>query len=257
MTEQDYLDIEAYLQGELAPDRAAALEARAAADPALAAALAERRLLNDHLRAAGGEEALRATLQPLGERYFTGEEDTDRAPAGATVRPLPARGGALRWVAGLAAAAAVALLLVFGAGLLDNDDPYRQFAQHQPLSLTERGEGDNGISAAEDAYNSGRYAEAVPALTDYLDNNPDDDRARLALGVSLLEEGDNAGAVAALTQLAEGDGTLAPYGNWYLALAALRRDDKTEATRRLDRIPAGDPYLDGRVADLREVLRYN
>jgi hypothetical protein len=89
---------------------------------------------------------------------------------------------------------------------------------------------------------------------EYLQLNKDDARARLALGISHLEAGNNTEAVRVLTEVAENGGSVAPYGNWYLALAALRREDNSAALRYLDLIPAGDPYLDERVVELRQVL---
>ena len=258
MKEQDYLDIEAYLQGELPAAAAGALEARAAADPAFAAVLAGRQLLNGHLRAAAEEPALRSNLTALSAKYFTDEDAAGGkaamdTPNEAVVTPLLPR---KRRILLISLAAAIILLLVFGGRMLfeDKAGSFEQFAQHQPLSLTERGEGDNGISAAEAAFNEGRYKEAIPPLREYLELNKEDARARLALGIAHLEKGDNDEAVRLLTEVAERGGSVAPYGNWYLALAAVRRDDKAAARRYLDRIPAGDAFLDDRVAGLREVL---
>lgn len=273
MKEQDYLDIEAYLQGELPAVEATALEARAAADAAFATVLAERRLLNGHLQADANEPALRETLAKLTARHFSeqssfagdaatstsatsplsrGEEPGERAKE-ATVKPLlPRKNRALL----ISLAAAIILLLLFGGRVFfkDQGSTYEQFAQHQPLSLTERGDGDNGITEAEAAFNSGQYRKVIAPLTDYLALNKEDARARLALGIAHLESGNNAEAVRLLTEVAENGGSIAPYGNWYLALAAVRRDDNSAAARYLDLISAGDAYLDERVSELREVL---
>lgn len=250
MKDKDYLNIEAYLQGELPPVEAADLEARAAAEPAFSAALAERRLLNNHLRADAAEPELRETLSQLNVKYF---EEKDHQ---AKVKQLQPRKTLTRWIAGLAAVAAVALLLIFGGRVFFNDEgsTYEQFAQHQSLSLTERGNGDYGITAAEAAFNDGRYEEAIAPLTAYISLNQDDARARLALGISHLEAGNNAEAVRILTEVAENGGSVAPYGNWYLALAAMHRDDFSAASRYLDLIPAGDSFLEERIVELRDVL---
>lgn len=305
MKEQDYLSIEAYLQGELTPAEAVALEARTAVEPALGAALAERRLLNNHLRADAVEPALKEVLSQLTAKYF-GEKLAPIVPTSTSVTPLTteietasgsnvasrepriknrdmpptsslSRGGGsgdrgrrhqakvkqlrprkntIRWLAGLAAAAAVALLLTFGGRVLFNDQGsvYEQFAQHQSLSLTERGDGDNGITTAEAAFNDGRYEDAIVSLQQYVQLNQDDARARLALGISHLETGDNAKAVRIFKEIAKNGGSLAPYGNWYLALAAVYRGESSTALRYLDLILVGDPFLKERIVELREVL---
>jgi hypothetical protein len=257
MKEQDYLDIEAYLQGELPPVKATALEARAAESETFAAELAQRRMFNDHLRADATETELRATLVSLGANYFppvTATKPAER-PVKAVVRPMKKKRTGRNWFVGLGIAAAITLAMVLGGDfLLPATDGYEQFAQHQSLSLTERGDGDEGVSAVELAYNEGRYDEAIIGLTDYLKRTPTDNRARLALGISLLEASRNDEAVSLLRDLAAKGSSLAPYANWYLALAAVRGDDKAEALRQLNLIPANDAYLAGRVADLREVI---
>ena len=261
MKNKDYRTIEDYLEGLLDAESAATVEARAAEEPAFAAALADRRQLYDHLRTTAAEEDLRSVLSPLGDKYFAAAAGTPSAPRGheAVVRQLPRRRGVLPYLLGAVAVAAAVLLLVFAGGLFTGapGNAYEQFAQHQPLSLTERGEGDNGISAAEAAYNDGRYREAEQLLTPYVTENPEDQRARLALGISKLEQGADAGAVEIFEAVAASGGAVAPYANWYLALAAVKRDDKTAALTFLDRIDQPDNYLRSRIADLREVLQYN
>lgn len=263
MKDKDYRIIEDYLEGQLDPVGARQVEDRAAAEPAFAASLAEHRRLYDHLRAGAAADELRSLLGPLGERYFrattnatNGAEPTSKQTA--TVRRLPHRKPTGRFWLGLVAAAGVALLLYLVSGALGPapGSEYERFAQHQALELRERGESDNGITAIEAAYNEGRYEEARRLLEPYVAANPTDQRAQLALGVSLLEAGEDAGAVEVFEALAGGEGAVAPYANWYLALAALRQDDPGAARRYLDRIPAGDAYLRQRVTDLREVLRY-
>lgn len=247
MNEQDYIIIEDFLEGTLAADVRAEVNNRLATDPAFAQAMADRRRLYEHLRAKAGEEALRATLGQLGERHFVAGDE----PA-AVVRPINHR---RRWLTGLAAAAAIALLLLFGGRLFApaTGNTYEQFAQHQPLSLTERGV-DNAAAAAEAAFNAGRYAEAVDRLRTYLEVQSEDERARLALGISLLERNEDSLAVKVFNEIAAGGTSLAPYGNWYLALAAVKRGDNAASLRFLALIPEGDAYLADRVRKLKATL---
>ncbi|MEM9261362.1 MAG: hypothetical protein AAGA62_17110, partial [Bacteroidota bacterium] len=101
MNENDYIRIEAYLQGEADAATRVALEKRAAEDEQFAAALAERRQLNGHLKARAQEPALRNTLSQLGKKYFQTDEGTVR-----TLRPKKMKQWQ-RW----AIAAAIALLV--------------------------------------------------------------------------------------------------------------------------------------------------
>ena len=246
MKEQDYITIEAFLEGTLPKEEASALEVRAAQDPEFADALANRRRLYEHLRAKAGEASLRATLDQLGDRHFT--------PQGQQAVVKPIRRNNRRWLVGLVAAAVIALAMIFGGRLFTPPgSAYEQFAQHQELSLTERGT-DAGASAAEAAFNEGRYAEATDLLRTYLKVQVDDERARLALGVSLLEQNQDSLAITVFEKIAEGGSTLVPYGNWYLALAAVKRGNTESALSFLSLIPESDTYLANRVRKLKATL---
>ena len=257
MDEKDYVLIERFLQGETSPEENAVVTTRRAEDPAFAAALAGREQLNAHLRAAANEEALVPILEQLGQKYFPGATGTDGAASGqettAVVRPLRQN---RRWLYGVLAAAVVALAVLLGGPWLRGPAAggYEQFAQHQPLSLTERSDGPDDGAAAETAFNDGRYAEAIPLLEAYLEQNADDDRARLALGVSLLETDRDEEAIAIFTRIANGTSALAPYGNWYLALAAVKRGRHADVETFLRKIPATDTYLTAKANELRATL---
>lgn len=243
MDEQDYILIERYLQGECSPEEAATVAKRAVEEPAFNEALVARRQLNIHLQSWAGEENLRPTLRTLGERFF--REET------AVVRPLRSN---RRWLYGIVAAAMIALAVIFAGPWLNNSGGYEQFAQHQPLSLTERGEDPANAAAAQQAYNNERYVEAIELLRAYLAQQSDDERARLALGVSLLETNRDEEAIAVFKRIAESQSTLAPNGNWYLALAAVKRGDNTAAVGYLDLIPASDKFLTAKANELRATL---
>lgn len=244
MEEQDYILIEQYLQGDLTAAQRADFEARLAAEPTLADAFAERRLLNAHLQAAGQEEALRGTLEQLGNKHFSVPE--------AKVRTL---GGNRRWLYGVAVAAVIALaVLLGGPWLFPGGNNYEQFAQHAPLSLTERGASPQLAAQAEATFNAGQFRAAVPLLQEYLTVQADDERAQLALGISLLETDKDEEAIVIFERIAEGNSSLAPYGNWYLALAAVKRGDDANAIKYLDLIPATDTYLTTKAQELRATL---
>ncbi|WP_020569097.1 tetratricopeptide repeat protein [Neolewinella persica] len=246
MNERDYITIEAFLEGTLSVEEASAVEVRAGQDPEFASTLADRRRLYEHLRANAGEASLRATLGRLGDRHFLPQDKQ------AVIKPIGRKNR--RWLVGLVAAAAIALAMIFGGRLFaPSGNTYEQFAQHQELSLTERGT-DMGASAAEVAFNEGRYAEAIDRLQAYLAVQADDERAQLALGISLLERNQDSLAIAVFEKIAGGESSLAPYGNWYLALAAVKRGNTEAAFSFLSLIPESDTYLANRVRKLKATL---
>lgn len=245
MKEQDYIDIEAWLHGELAAERTASFQRRVAEDPEFAKALAEREELNGHLKATVGEADFREMLASVVE---------EKAGSAKVVRmePRPRNG---RWMQILAAAATVLLLVLafqfFGDGGGTGLD---QFAEHTPLALVERGTGTSLAREAETTFNSGQYADAIQPLRDYLAEQDSNVQAQLALGIALMETDRTKEAIKIFTELSRGESALAGYGTWYLALISVRKGDNAAALRYLDQIPPGDDYLIEKARRLRESL---
>lgn len=245
MTDKDFQQIDAYLQGELSEEERLAVEVRAQSSREFREALRERQRFTTHLRAEAAAEELRPGLEAMGEKYFPQQQKS----VVKSLRPWWARAS----VYGSAAAVLllVALALTF---LFPRQDLYSSFAQHDPLSLTERGGTAADAAAAETAFNAGEFGRSIPLLERYLEGQSDDERAKLALGIALLESNQDEKAIALFNEIAERESSLAPYGNWYLALAAVKRGDTAEARIFLDKIPSSDTYLMEKVARLKASL---
>lgn len=259
MTEQDYLLIETYLQGELTETEITAFEQRLAAEPALATALAERRELNAFLRATSREDDLRATLQSLGDQHFNADEAIKDPDQPATVKQLPPLGGRggrkRRTFYALAIAAAILLLAVLALPFLYGDGAsYDDFNDHQPLALVVRGDADQLAEQAQTAYNAGQYPAAVDLLRRYLQSPEANQQARLALGISLLEIDRDEEAIGVFTELVNAGGSLSDYATYYLALAALKSGDEARAETILSALTTTDDFLAAKIARLRESL---
>ncbi|MTB50152.1 tetratricopeptide repeat protein [Lewinella sp. W8] len=245
MTDKDFQIIDAYLQGDLSEEDRQGVEERAVSSAAFGEALRERRRFAAHLAAKSHEEALRPTLSVLGEQFFPDQQ-------GAVVRPLRPW-----WRRPAVYGSAAAILLVFALALsflFPSGNTYAEFAQHDPLSITERGTALADAAAAETAFNAGDYLRAIPLLERYLADQAEDERARLALGIAYLESNEDEKAVNIFTEIAASEGALAAYGNWYLALAAVKRGDSAAALIFLDKIPSTDTYLTEKANRLRASL---
>lgn len=244
MTSEDYTTVEKFIAGELSMTEAASFRLRLARDRELAAALADRRQLNAHLRATAREGELRETLDGLNGSYFSRPTSNQII----TLRSSLAWGGLV---------AASLLLFFFMADFFAPPSPgnvYAQFADHPDLFLTVRGEEAAQPVAIEAAYNDKDYARAIELLRPYIAEHPKDDQARLALGISLLEEEQYAEATEIFRNLAGSHSSTTPYANWYLALTAVKQGQDGRAVNFLDLIPASDSFLQVRVSDLREKL---
>ncbi|PTM15192.1 MAG: hypothetical protein DA408_00810 [Bacteroidetes bacterium] len=240
MDANDYRLIDAYLQKELPPDQLPAFQQRLASDATFAAELALRQNMNNYLRTQAHQHQLEEKMATLGPTYFG-----ERA---ANLRHLNAR----YWIMGLVAAVVAVLLVVWNP--LRQPDLYHEFAQHQPLNLTEKSTAGQLAAAAEASFNAGNYEAAYRQLTTYLQETPADNQARLALGIAALETDRVPEAQAIFTAVAAGDSVFRSYGTWYLALSYLKVDAKTAAKATLEKIPTTDPDFGARAIELRRAL---
>lgn len=235
MKEEDDIQISRYLAKDLDETNKAAFEARTAAEPELAAELQLRRQELTFLRTEATLPDLKERMEKLGSQHFGKQDDTARTPVqkevskkqGATVRRL----GWKRWAPAAGIAAAVALVLLVWNPFSTAED-YEQFAQYAPVHLTEKSsDAASAAAPAENAFNAGNYAKAYDQLTTYLTQRPDDNEARLALGIAALETGRDAEAQAIFSDIASGSSVLNDDGQFYLALAYFKvKDPRAKAT---------------------------
>jgi hypothetical protein len=236
--------IDRYLSGMMDEQERLDFEAEAASDPALAESLALQRDMEAFLQGKSRREARQQQLRALGLEYFKPEQGS------AKTATLPRR--RLLWLAAAAAAAVIALILtwpsLFGPSL------YEQYAQHPPLALAEKStDGLVDWSATEAAFNTGDYTAAAAQLEQYLAQQPEDELARLYLGISALELDRIEEARHQFLSLAAADAAVKDYADWYLALSFLKTGDE-ERCRELLRAISPDSALFTRAAGLLQQL---
>lgn len=213
-----------YLSGQMEEQERLSFEAEAAADPSLAEELSLQRAMAILLNNKDKREARLAQLQALGTAYF--QADTAAKPK-SRLRAL--------WPLGMAAAAAIALLLVwpflFGPSL------YESYAQHPQLALAEKSATAVDVAQAEAAFNRGDYAAAAPLLRAYNAQQPQDQLGLLYLGIAELELDQFDAARQRFLSLSDAAPDIRDYAEWYLALSYLKSGDKEECRARLQAIP--------------------
>jgi tetratricopeptide (TPR) repeat protein len=197
--------------------------------------LAEMDLLVEGIKRSGAKTSKEEKLERLkfyaeiaGMEESTEDEDLPQTK----VVPLYGR----RWF--LAAAASVALLIAAGTWYNTNvaSDPQQLFEAYfeafdSPGSgLTRGNEGVTAKGAAYDAYDNGRYAEAIPLFENILANN-NDPIVLLCLGNAQLKVGKIEQAENTFTQLLTQHNDLITQAKWYLALTYLKEDklDRSKA----------------------------
>lgn len=231
MQADDYLKIDRYIQGELPEAERVELEARLQEEADLAAELELRQQMNTYLRTQAQKPALEQKMAALGQEHF-GQMDKVK------IRQL-----ARRRLLYVVATAAVFALLLFVWDPFASTDLYRQFAQHPPLALVEKGSAEELANQAEQAFEQEDYAQAYEALAELQSQFPDDPQLQLGLGVSALETERLAEARRYFETLANGQTALQEYGQWYLILCLVKEENTAEAKDALATTTFTDPYL--------------
>lgn len=261
MKEEIDVLISRYLAADMDPPEQEAFEARLPSEPDLAAALQQRREEQTFLRTEAALPDLEAKMAALASAHFKKEEaqsqvqseDTEaQAPAAAKTATIR-RMGWKRLLPPAGIAAALALVLWLWNPFAEKE-PYRQFAQYAPLYLTEKSSDPAPAAApAEAAFNAKDYAAAYLQLIAYLQQRPDDNEARLALGIAALETGKDAEARALFQELADGDTAFKDDGQFYLGLAYFKANDQ-RAKAVLTAVGKENPDYGVRVGEMLQLV---
>ncbi|MEM9930553.1 MAG: hypothetical protein AAF840_12085 [Bacteroidota bacterium] len=264
MNEAHDVLISRYLAADMGPPEVAAFEARLAAEPELAAALQQRQEEQTFLRTEAALPDLQEKMAELAGLHFREEEEASTQVQGAeqekqgretnqgtaTIRILNWK----RWLPAVGFAAAVALVLLIW-NPFSQQEPYQQFAAYAPIYLTEKSSDPAPAAGpAEAAFNQQDYAAAYPQLIAYLQQRPDDNEARLALGISALETNRDAEARAIFQELANGNTALQDDGQFYLALAYFKAQDP-RTTAALQAVGKNNPDYGVRVERMLQLVQ--
>jgi len=254
----NYEHIEQYINGTLTGEALADFEAKLLTNKALAEEVALYKDVDSTLTVAYAYEeedaALKQTFNQLGKKYFTEEvttiQETDSTKVKGdntkVVQLQPARkenergdSPGVRWLKpliGLAVAALIALLLfqIPLRSLVDNY--YEPFA----LEITKKGDNIQTLTQAQNAYNSGDYASALPVF----EKHPDKIEVQLAKGNAEYNLGKLDAAVVTFQKIASRNSIHQPTANWYLALTHLKQEQPEKAKAILQKIPEGSQYYE-------------
>jgi hypothetical protein len=172
------------------------------------------------------EIALRKTLQNLGNQHI---KENETAKKETTVISL------FNYKK-LLVAASIAILI--GLFVFNNGNPvYGDFANHNSLELVVRGENNDAIVAAEKAFNSKKYEEALKQLTVLSDEYSDDVEIELYKGICNLELNNYTNAEQIFTKISNGNSSFSTKAIWYKALNYLKQEKFEDCKVVLQTIP--------------------
>jgi tetratricopeptide (TPR) repeat protein len=223
-----------YVDDELSAPERQQFEADLQKDPVLGAEVSLYRelkaTLQQRLPPDDKRDQLRSTLSVLNKSYFS-------AASGAGARRVPLT----RWLAGMAAAAAVvtAVLLLWPS---EKDNVIGRLGRTEMIGTSERGSNaDSLLQQAAVFFNSGQFAKALPLLDRAVRADSSSQLALFYRGVAAWHTGAVDAARRDLQKVSDGESLLRYEAAFYMALTYAAQKNTSAARDWLKRIPEDAP----------------
>ena len=240
MNEQDFTLLNDYFNELLTPSDAQQVRERAATEAVFGQEFALRQEMEAFPSRAKRRQGFTDTLVAVETEFFQENTATNTKIGSAMTAKV-------NWGRRLAIAASV--VLVIGALWFFNKasaPEYRQYAQHDPLSITVRGVTDQDKSVAEKAFAAKDYPIALAAIERLLSADPGNITAQLYKGICQLELDQPANARGTWAPISSGASALRSEADWYIALSYLKEKNFSACKTALQKIESGaDRYKDG------------
>ena len=227
MKEEEFTFFEAYLSEELSEEEHLSFENRLKNEHELSEAFNNYKELYGFLEhkftTEKATEAFTKNLSEISDGYFT----NIKKPKVIKFRP---------WQ--YAAAASVVLFL--GITMFNNfggNPVYSDFAVHETLSLSERGNQNQLYLNAEEAFNSNNFEKAEQLFSEILVANPNMVEVELYKAISLIEINQFPTADEILIGISNQDSAYKYSAKWYLALSKLKQKKYNDCELILKGIP--------------------
>ena len=223
MNDERYILFENYLSNELSAEEKANFEKQLAEDPELASAFEIFKDLNLHLvNKFGNQEELKAFKKNL--KSISKEHFKTKKPKVVAFKP---------WQ--YAIAASVAILV--GLFVFQNINPsFDDYNNPEMATFIERGDVNENLKLAQDAFNAQKYKTAIPYFEAVLKANKSPE-IQYFYAVSLLEDNQFQKAETNLSELKTGASIYKDKATWYLALSKLKQEDYKSCKEILQTIP--------------------
>jgi tetratricopeptide (TPR) repeat protein len=222
----------AYMDGTLSVSERKSFEIRLAEDASLSKEFGEFKNIYGVLKNRYSPERA-SVLESINkaDARFNFENETQQ-PKGRVISFRP-------WQYGVAAT----ILLAIGLFLFNNfsKPTYADFATHENISLTLRGDTDSLTKKAETAYNAANYKEAIPYFDALLKKNPKNIQLQYYKAKALVEMDNFNEADSLLQSISEGNSVYAFKARWLAALSKLKQKQYDEVKEILRTIPSVAP----------------
>jgi tetratricopeptide (TPR) repeat protein len=223
MNEERYILFENYLSNELSAEEKTNFEKQLVKDPELASAFEIFKELNLHLENKFGNEkdlkAFKKNLKSISKEHFKTKKTKVVA-----FKP---------WQYAIAASMAI----LVGLFVFQNINPsFEDYNNPEMATFIERGDVNENLKLAQDAFNTKNYKTAIPYFEAVLKDNKSPE-IQYFYAVSLLEDNQFQKAETNLSELKSGTSIYKNKATWYLALSKLKQKDYKSCKEILQTIP--------------------
>lgn len=223
MDEERYILFENYLSNELSAEEKTNFEKQLVEDPELASAFEVYKELNQHLENKFGNEqelkAFKKNLKSISKEHFK-----TKKPKVVAFKP---------WQ--YAIAASIAILV--GLFVFQNINPsFEDYDNPEMATFIERGDVNENLKLAQDAFNAKNYKTAIPYFEAILKVNKSPE-IQYFYAISLLEDNQFQKAETNLSEIKSGTSIYKNKATWYLALSKLKQEDYKSCKEILQTIP--------------------
>ncbi|MBU2927897.1 tetratricopeptide repeat protein [Winogradskyella psychrotolerans] len=233
MEEQDYIQFEAFLAGNLSKDDLVAFNDRLHSDAQFKEAFEIFKDLNSNLEHQIANEReifdFKANLDVISSQHFNAIHDED-----IIIKPNP-KSNFYKY----AVAASVVILLGFFVFNQFGGPKYEEYNNFDPISLTVRSTDNTNFSKAEQSFNNKNYEEAIRAFNAILEDDFTNLEIQLYKGIALVETNQFEEADIVLNKIMNGNTAYRNKAKWILALSYLKQDNTSESIKILKTIPKG------------------
>lgn len=223
MNEERYILFDKYLANELSAEEIISFEKQLTEDQELATAFEIFKELHLHLENKFGNEkefnAYKKNIESISKKHFKTKKSKviDFSP----------------WH--YAVAASVAILV--GLFVFQNINPsFDDYNNPEMATFIERGDVNENLKLAQDAFNAKQYKTAIPLFESILKEN-ESPEIQYFYSVSLLEDNQFQKAEINLLELKSGTSVYKNKATWYLALSKLKQKDYKSCKEILLTIP--------------------
>ena len=234
MEKEKYIQFEEYLAGSLNQAELEVFENKLKTDSAFMEAFQTYKNLSHYLSDKFGNEteseAFKENLKSISSKYFIEKEEA--------VSEEKTSKKSFAFYKYAIAACVIVMLGVFTFGQFSNPS-YSDFNNYDTISLTVRGDNDDLLKTAENAFNSKEFASAEKAFVRLIQIDQSNAELNLYSAISNIELNNYDKADELLTEIANENSVYKNKAIWYLALSKLKQQDVLACIDILKTIPEG------------------